>query len=168
MTIKKLSDKGISLDTQSTTIAVNFVDSIEVKINDTVVNKPGEYEIENISLTALEVPNPDYSGVSDVVVIRSEGIDVGCIFADKGTNKEYLKDLANIDILIVGVEISTENIKKLQTLFEPQYLVFLVKAKEDLKSSLGLPEIIEEKSLKVKEVDFPRGENIIVKPIILK
>jgi len=169
MTIKKLTDKDISIDTQSITIKVSHVDSFKVTIGETTIDKPGEYEINNISLTTLEMPNPDYVIVNDFVAIHSEGIDVACIFSDKGTNKEFLKDLANIDILVISSESETENVKKMLVLFEPQILLVIGRKDiEELKKEYTLPNFVEEKSLKIKESDLPRGENIVIRPIALK
>ncbi len=169
MTIKKLADKEISLDTQSTTVKVSYVDSFKVTVGESIIDKPGEYEIGGISVMALEVPNPDYVVVNDFVAIHSEGIDIGFLFGEKGSNKEFLKDIANIDILVVSPDLNVENVKRVITLFEPQYLVILnSKNIEDVKKSYNYPNYSEEKTLKVKDSDFPRGENIVVRPVILK
>lgn len=169
MTIKKLAAKELSIDTQSVLVKVSYLDSFKITIGESIVDKPGEYEINNVSLLALEVPNPDYVGVNDFVAVHSEGIDVGFIFTDKATNKEFLKDVANIDILVLSPELNIENAKKAITYFEPQYLVVLGnKDSEEIKKEYNLPNFVEEKSLKVKDVDFPRGENIVIRPLILK
>jgi len=169
MTIKKLADKEVSLDTQSTAVKVSYVDSFKLTIGESLIDKPGEYEINNIAVMALEVPNPDYVVVSDFVAIHSEGIDVGFLFGEKGANKEYLKDVANIDILVVTPDLNVENVKRVITLFEPQYLVILgSKNIEEVTKAYNYPNFAEEKTLKVKDTDFPRGENIVVRPVILK
>lgn len=169
MTIKQPSHNEITVETQSQSVKVSFLDSIKININDSLVEKPGEYEINNVYVQALEVPNPDYVGVVDFAGIRMENLDLGCIFTDKATNKEFLKDVANIDILIISAEVSAEAAKKALTYFEPQYLIVLAnKDVESIKKEYNLPNFVEEKSLKLKESDFPRGENIILRPIILK
>ncbi len=169
MTIKKLADKEVSVDTQSSTVKVSYVDSFKVMIGENVIDKPGEYEIDNIAVITLEVPNPDYVVVNDFVAIHSEGLDVGFLFGEKGANKEFLKDVANIDILIVTSDINVENVKRVITLFEPQYLVILnSKNIEEVTKAYNYPNFTEEKTLKVKETDFPRGENILIRPVILK
>lgn len=169
MTIKKLADKEISIDTQSIMVKVTHLDSFKVSVGENLIDKPGEYEINNISITTLEIPEPDYLMVNDFVAIHSEGIDIACIFSDKGTNKEFLKDIANIDVLIMSSDIDTEKVKKMMVLFEPQYLVVIGKKDiEDLKKEYSLPTFVEEKSLKIKDSDFPRGENIVVRPVALK
>lgn len=169
MTIKKTSTNQVSIDTQSITVKVSFLDAIKVNIGETTFDKPGEYEINNISITALEIPNPDYVAVNDFVAIRSENIDLGFAFTDKATNKDFLKDVANIDVLVLASNLNPENVKKILTFFEPQYLIVLGdKNNEEVKKNYNLPNITEEKTIKVKESDFPRGENIVLRPIILK
>lgn len=169
MTIKKLADKEITIDTQSIMVKITHLDSFKVSVGESLIDKPGEYEINNISITTLEIPEPDYVMVNDFVAIHSEGIDVACIFSDKGTNKEFLKDIANIDVLVISSDIDTENVKRMMVLFGPQYLVVIGKKDvEELKKELVLPTFREEKSLKIKDSDFSRGENIVVTPILLK
>lgn len=167
MTIKKQSS-GVSVDTASNQLKVEFVDSIKLTLGETIIDLPGEYELSGVSITALELPNPDYVKVVDFLAIRSEGIDLGIVFSDKGSNKEFLKDLANIDILVIGSDITVENVKKLLTMFEPEYLVLLGgKESEQVKKDFNINIVTEDKSLKVKEADFPRGESIQTKAVIL-
>ncbi|CAG1020501.1 hypothetical protein DOJK_00383 [Patescibacteria group bacterium] len=169
MTIKKASAKEISIETANESVKVLSEGGIRVEIGSSVVNQPGEYEINNVNIIALEVPTPDYQGKANFVSVSADGIDVGIIFDEKASEKDSLKDIANIDILAVNSEINVESVRKLITYFEPQYLLFFGPKKlDELQKEYNMPNLVEEKSLKVKESDFPRGENIVLRQLLLK
>lgn len=169
MTIKRPSANEIIIESQPNSVKVSFLDSIKSLVNDSLVEKPGEYELSNVYVLGLEVPNPDFVGVVDFISFRLENLDIGFIFKEKATEKEWLKDVANIDILVVSSDIPSDSVKKVLTFFEPQYLIVLSNKNEDsIKKDYNFPTFQEEKTVKLKESDFPKGENIILRPIILK
>src|SRR5260221_6944629 len=123
MVIKK-QGKALVIDSQNDEITIGNDQAMKVSFKEgkMAIDKSGEYEVSGVSVLAVEVSAMDYVGRINLLTLNIEGIDVGIMFEDVTSDKETLKDIANLDIIVVSKDVSTDTVKKLVTYFEPQNL----------------------------------------------
>lgn len=168
MTIKKLSKEEILIQNSQEDVKVKCSTTLTLVVNTTEnLDKPGEYEYKEINVTALEVPNGEYKAQIDFSKINLEGIDVGVLSTDITYDKDALKDVANIDVLVIFKGLSSELIGKFINYFDPEVLLLIGFDEESAKKELSLTNVASEKQYKAKVSDFSRGESKVVRTLIL-
>ena len=155
MTIKKQSNNIVVIETNKTSLKVlKNGKSLTVNLDSDayIINKPGEYEVSDIFFSAQNVPE---NGIPQPEInflnINSEVTNVGVYLNSDLADKEALKDIAEVQIMIVNDEVSEETFRKLNTFFEADVVVFLSSlSMDDIKKKYSISNILEEKSLKFK------------------
>lgn len=155
MTIKKQSNNIVIVETNKSNLKVlKNGKSLTVNIdNDSfIIGKPGEYEVSDIFFSAQNIPEEGvYQPEINFLNINSEVTNVGVYLNSELADKEALKDIAEVNIMIVNDEITEEAFRKLNTFFGAHVVVFLSSMSiDDLKKKYSISNILEEKSIKFK------------------
>lgn len=173
MVLKKVNNSQILCESIKTKAYVDINDenlqvSVETSLNKVDISKPGEYEYEEIGVTALELTNGKFELKVNLVKLSIEGITIGIVSKDLPMDKEAYKDLGNLDILVIKDNTDPEFSKKLINYFDVLNVVFLSDSDlEATKQKLGLASIIQDKSLKIKATDIRREENSLVNGFVI-
>lgn len=170
MTIKKLTNKSLMIDNQLKPLTVEFQDfSLKLSLGETIIDKPGEYEVSGVAIHSMEVPLETFIEKVNFASARVEHVDIGILSTNNPAVKDFLKDVVNIDILVIVPGLNAEVVKKTISFFEPKVLVILSgESDQEIIKECNLANLVEEKSLKIKDSDIPQGDGIAMRSILLK
>ncbi len=173
MVIKKVSNDEIVIESLKSKTSVKQYNgdlTISIDSEDVNINKPGEYEFGDIQLVALEITPDQYNSKVNFARISVEGIDIAVVMTEIVADKDHLRDIADVQMLIVSNDVSLDSIKKLLTYFEPQALIFLnVSDSAQLQKDLSLPNLTTDKVLKFKNTDFKSdNEAVVINSFVLE
>jgi len=164
MVIKKTSE-GVAIEALNSKALISITEkSLGLRIEGaqmTVeVSKAGEYEYQEIGVTALELTKDKYQNIINFLKLSIENVNIGFVTSELPIDKELFKDLGNLDILVISNADNIDFAKKLANYLDVLYVLILeAKDVEAVKKSLGLASLVEEKVVKLKSSDMRRGED---------
>ena len=140
MQISTTKDNHLEIKTKKAVISIND----EIRINDVVLEGPGEYEIAEVSV----------EGVSDdIYLCQAEEIYFGLVDFKEKLSKEAIEKISNVSVLIARLNGEIEQSLEQIGQAEPNITIYLGSVGTDDKISKAGVTLDRQDSVKISKTD---------------
>lgn len=174
MQIEKLNNESVLITTNNASIYLNLSNkplkvanpenSIVLGVGDKtsgyVINEPGEYELYDITIVALE-NSEKMQGIADFFQVEAEGTIVSWqLDPNADISKEKWENLADTHLLVLDAAADLEDTKlgKFISKHNPHKLLVLNIAEAEVEKLVGIPVKESGKKFKFTNKDFAAEE----------